>query len=41
MCDMDAISQEELISYESLVQYATDEYHNLFNSKQWETVTGK
>ena len=29
VCDMDVISQEDLINYESLVQEATREYHDL------------
>ena len=39
VCDMDVISTEELITYESLVQEATHEYHELVDSKQWETDT--
>ena len=41
VCEMDAISQEELITYESLVREATREYHNLVYSKQWEPATRK
>ena len=33
--DMDVISQEDLITYESLVQEATQEYHNPVDSKRW------
>ena len=29
VCDMDAISQKDLITYESLVQEARQEYHDL------------
>ena len=29
VCDMDVISQEDLITYESLVKEATQEYHNI------------
>ena len=39
MCDMDVIAQEELITYESLVQEATREYHDLVDSKWWEPAT--
>ena len=38
---MDVISKEELITYLSLVQEATREYHNLFHSKRRERTTGK
>ena len=38
---MDVISQEDLIIYESLIQEATREYHNLVDSKQWELATSK
>ena len=41
VCDMGVISPEELITYESLVQEATREYHNIVNSKRWEPATGK
>ena len=34
VCDMDFISQYDLIPYESLVQAATREYRNLVDSKQ-------
>ena len=33
---MDVISQEELTTYEFLVQEGTSEYYNLVNSKRWE-----
>ena len=33
MCDMDVISQEDLITYESFVQEATREYRDLVDSK--------
>ena len=36
VCDMDAISKEDLITYESLVQEATHKYHDLVDSKRWE-----
>ena len=35
------ISQEDLITYESLVQEATQEYRNIVDSKQWEPATSK
>ena len=41
LCDMDFISQEELINYESLVQKATCEYRNIVDKKMWEPATGK
>ena len=41
VCDMDAISQEDLITYESLVQEATQEYRDLVDSKRWEPATSK
>ena len=34
VCDMDVISQEDLITYESLVQEATREYRDLADSKR-------
>ena len=40
-CDMDVISLDEIITYEPLVQEATREYRNLFDSKRWKPVTGK
>ena len=41
VCDMDVLSQEDLITYESLVQEATREYRNLVDSKRWEPATSK
>ena len=41
VCDMDVISQEDLITYESLVQEATQEYRDLVYSKLWEPATSK
>ena len=41
MCDINGISPEGLISYESLVQDATREYWNLVDSKRWEPNTDK
>ena len=41
VCDMDVLSQEDLITYESLVQEATREYRYLVDSKQWEPATIK
>ena len=35
VCDMDVISQEDLITYESLVQEATREYRDLVDSNRW------
>ena len=41
VCDMDVISQDDLITYESLVQEATREYRDLFDPKRWEPATIK
>ena len=41
VCDMDVISQEDLITYESLVQEATREYCDIINSKRWKPATSK
>ena len=41
VCDMDVISQEDLITYESLVQEATREYRDIVNSNRWEPATIK
>ena len=41
VCDMDVLSQEDLTTYDSLVQEATREYHDLVDSKRWEPATGK
>ena len=41
VCDMDVLSQEDLITYESLVQEATREYRDLVDSKRWEPSTRK
>ena len=38
---MDVISQEDLITYESLVQEDTQEYRDLVDSKRWEPATSK
>ena len=38
---MDVLSQEDLITYESLVQEATREYRDLVDSKRWEPATSK
>ena len=38
---MDVISQEDIITYESLLQEATQEYHDLVYSKRWELSTSK
>ena len=35
VCDMDFISQEDLITYEYLVQEVTREYRDLVDSKWW------
>ena len=35
VCDVDIISQDDLITYESLVQEATHEYRNIVDSKRW------
>ena len=39
--DMDVLSQEYLITYESLVQEATREYRDLVYSKRWEPARSK
>ena len=39
--DMDIISQQDIITYESLVQEATREYRDLVDSKRWELTTIK
>ena len=39
VCDMDGMSPEDLINYDSLVKQATREYHN--DSKRWEPATDK
>ena len=41
VCDMYVLSQENLITYESLVQEATREYRDLVDSKRWEPATSK
>ena len=41
VCDMDVISQDDLITYEYLVKEATQEYRNLVDSKRWEPATRK
>ena len=41
VCDMDIISQEDLITYETLVQEAMQEYRDLVDSKRWEPATSK
>ena len=41
VCDMDVISQEDLITYDSLIQEATHEYHYLVDSKRSEPATSK
>ena len=41
VCDMYAIPQEDLITYESLVQETTREYRDLVDSKRWEPATSK
>ena len=38
---MDVISQEDLITYESLIQEDTQEYRYLVHSKHWELATIK
>ena len=35
------ISQEDLITYESLVQEAKCEYHDIVDSMRWEPATSK
>ena len=41
VCNMDVLSQEDLITYEALVQEATREYRDLVDSKRWEPATSK
>ena len=41
MCDVDVISQEDIKTYESLVQEATQENCDLVDSKRWEHATIK
>ena len=41
VCDMDVLSQEYIITYESLVQKAMQEYRDLVDSKRWEPTTSK
>ena len=41
MCDMDVISQEDLITYESLLQEDVQEYRDLVDSKRWEPANIK
>ena len=41
VCNMDFLLQEDLITYEFLVQEATREYHDLVDSKRWEPATSK
>ena len=41
VCDMDVISQEDLTTYEDLLQDATREYCNIVNQKRREPATGK
>ena len=41
VCDMYVISQEYFITYESLVQEATREYHYIVDSKRWKPATSK
>ena len=41
VCDIDFISQEQLMTYESLVQEATREYRDLADSKRWKPTTSK
>ena len=41
VCDMDVLSQEDIITYESLLQEATREYRDLVDSKRWEPATSK
>ena len=41
VCEMDFISPEELITYETLVQEATFKYSNIINSNRWEPATVK
>ena len=41
VCDMDVILQEDLITYDSLVQEAAREYRYIVDSKPWEPSTSK
>ena len=38
---MDVISQEDIVTYESLVHEATHEYRKIVDSKRWEPATSK
>ena len=40
-CNIDVIPKEELIPYESLVQYSTREYKDIVDSKRWEPASSK
>ena len=41
VCDMDVLSQQDLITYEFLVQESTREYRDIVDSKRWEPATSK
>ena len=41
VCDMNALSQEDLVTYESLVQEARQKYRDLVDAKQWEPATSR
>ena len=41
VCDVDVISQEELVTYEFLEQEAMHEYRDLVDPKRWEPAASK
>ena len=41
VCDMDVISQEDLITYEFLVKESPQEYRNIVDSKWWEPANSE
>ena len=41
VCDMDVLSKEDLITYESLIQEDTREYCDLVDQNRWEPATRK
>ena len=41
VCEINIVSPEELITYESLAQQAMCEYRDLVYSKRWEPASGK
>ena len=41
VCGMDVLSQEDIITYESILQEATQEYRDIVDSKKWKPATIK